>query len=445
MPFTEDQIKKIVHFFFKEHGNITKIQLCEETNLVASSSRAVVIVFSTGTKKNLHIKLCEDGKTPGYLNDKLKIFEREEFFYKDLLPKMITFQEENKTTKDSAGSNLKSMFFPFHGSETTIGLGSLLILDRFTPDEYFVTKPEEFYTLQQIHLCMKMIASFHATSYAMKIKQGIHWKGYSLYLPDALFNEASVDVSKAYFSNMFANNLKILRAIKSEIQAQNKLVKNCILSFNSLSLGVLERLENIIPNLPEILSKTLECSDELEIVTHGDFHMWNIAFSNQGEMDARFFDMQMMRATSGLVDVHHLLSQVCTPATRNQHLHKFLSTYHLSFKQKCLDLGLSESQISYTRERIDEEYIARSPWGFVFGFCFVLPRFLSNQQLSQDFYSKLDEFESSGAIVDWISKYASPNVWSVLEMYVDMVQIDDDLGTLNIMEKLGGINTVKSS
>lgn len=445
MPFTDDDLKNILNNLFKERdGNITEIQLSKEKNLVASSSRGAVVVFDNGIKKSLHIKLCEEGKTPGYLNSKLKIFDREEFFYKDLLPLMISFQEDNNVPK---GSNLdiESMFFSYHGSETIDSIGSLLVLDRFTPEEFFVTKPENFHTLQQIHYCMERIASFHATSLAMKIKQGINWKQYSPFLPDALFHKDSVDVSKAYFSNMFASNVKILRAIKSEVQAHNKLVENCILSFNSMSFGVLERLERIVPKLPEILSKTLECSSDLEIVTHGDFHMWNIAFSNQGEMDAKFFDMQMMRTTSGLVDVHHLLSQVCTPATRNQHLHEFLNTYFRSLKQGCLDLGLSESQIPYSRKRVDDEYISRSPWGFVFGFCFILPRFISSQQLASDFYAKLNDFEDSGAIVDWMSKNASPNVWSVLEMYVDMVQIDDDLGTLDIMEKLGGINIDQDS
>ena len=439
MPFTDDDLKNTLNNIFKEKGNITEIQVCEEKNLVASSSRGAIVVFDDGTKKNLHIKLCEDGKTPGYLNAKLKIFDREEYFYKELLPLMITFQEEENIPK-SSNLNIESMFLPFHGSETIDGIGSLLVLDRFTPEEFFVTKPEDFHTLQQIHHCMNRIASFHATSLAMKIKQGINWKLYNPYLPDVLFHKDSLDVSKAYFSNIFASNVKILRAIKSEVQSRNKLVENCILSFNSMSLGVLEKLELIVPKLPEILSKTLECSSDLEIVTHGDFHMWNIAFSNQGEMAAKFFDMQMMRTTSGLIDIHHLLSQVCTPATRNQHLHEFLNTYYRSLKQGCLDLGVSESEIPYTRKTVDDEYILRSPWGFVFGFCFILPRFISNQQLASDFYSKLNDFESSGAIVDWISKNASPNIWSVLEMYVDMVQIDDDLGTLDIMEKLGEID-----
>lgn len=437
MPFTEDKLREIVRGIFKENESITDIQVCKETSLIASSSRQVIVVFGNGTKKNLHLKLCEEGTTPGYLNSKLNIFEREEYFYKALLPEMVKFQTENKVT-GSSDSVVESMFFKCHGSETIEGIGSLLILDRFTPEEYFVTKPEEFHTVQQIHYCMERIASFHAVSYAMKIKQGIKWKDHSVFLPDVLFSNATAEVSKAYFSSIFASNLKILRAIKSEIQARNKIVENCILSFNSLSLSVLDRLEAIIPYLPEILSKTLECPDQLEIVTHGDFHMWNIAFSNCGKMEAKLFDMQMLRATSGMVDVHHLLSQVCTPATRNQHLHKFLGTYHGAFTQSCIDLGLNASQIAYTRKTVDKEYILRSPWGFVFGFCFILPRFLSKKQLSQEFYAKLDDFESSGAIVEWIAEHASPNVWSVLDMYVDMVQIEDDLGTLNAMEKFAG-------
>ena len=130
-----------------------------------------------------------------------------------------------------------------------------------------------------------------------------------------------------------------------------------------------------------------------------------------------------------------MISQVCTPATRNQHLYKFLNTYHQSFKQECLELGLQESEIDYSLETVNKEYVMRSPWGFVLGFCFILPRFLSSKQLSQEFYAKLNDLESSNSIVELISKHASPNVWSVLDMYVDMVQIDDDLGTLEIMEQ----------
>ncbi|XP_066919518.1 uncharacterized protein [Clytia hemisphaerica] len=436
MPFTEEQLKGFLENLLKGQGKIENVEFIHSTSLIASSSKGVIIQYANGTTKKLHLKLCEDGTTPGFLNDKLKIFEREEFFYSSLLPEMIKFQKENKTDEKLNHENsIKSLFFPYHGNHHVEGTGIVLVLDRFSPEEYFVTKPEEFHTLQQIHHCMKKIAAFHAVSYSMKIKKVVDWNNYSPYLPDVLFHPSTKDVSKTYFSSIFASNLKILRAIKEEIKNGNQLVEDCILSFNSLSAGILDRIEKLIPMLPKILTKTLECPDELLIVTHGDFHMWNIAFANKGEMEAKFFDFQMLRTTSGLVDVHHLLSQVCTPATRNQHLYKFLNTYHKSFKQECLDLGLEESQIDYSLEAINKEYVMRSPWGFVFGFCFILPRFLSSKQLSQEFYAKLNDFESSSSIVEWISKNASPNVWSVLDMYVDMVQIDDDLGTLEIMEK----------
>jgi len=433
MPLTDEDVKIMLEELFTK-SLIEKVNVEIGENRVASNSRSVAVILKDGGERNLFLKVCEDGFTSGNLNKVLKISDREIFFYNELFPKFLSFVKENAVKSQEI--DLESLFLHFYGSKSLEGKGSLIILEKFFSTNYFVTKPEEFFTLKQIHYCMKGIATFHATSYTIKQKENIDWLNYDPLLPDVLFHPSNAESSKTYFGNIFESNLKILGAIKEEIKKQNELVKDCILSFNSLSNGVLDRLKNIVPNLPQILYKTLDCPTDLCIVTHGDFHMWNVAFSNTGKMHTKFFDLQMLRATSGLIDVHHFLSQVCTPATRNMHLHKFLETYHSSFKESCLSLGLDESEIVYTKEVINKEYIVRSPWGFIFGFCFILPRFLSKKQLSFDFYSKLKEINESSDIIKLISENASLNVWSVLDMYVDMVQIEDDLGTLELMEKL---------
>lgn len=438
MSLTDEDLECVVRRLFPT-TQISQFTFEDGKNLLASNSRSVAVTSVDGRVRNLHLKLCEEDSNAGYLNREVKTHQKESFFYGELLPKLLAFYDE-KNASSVLEIDLKSLFINFYGSETVEGKGSVIVLDRFFPDEYYVGELEEFYTLEQVLYCMKGIAAFHATSYTMKQKGGFIRMDQNPLMQYLLFHKSNWDIVRKYFCLLFESNLKILEAVKMEASKQNALIQEeCAVKFDSLSPDILDRLKYIGENLPCVLCKTLDCPDDLSLLIHGDFQMWNIAFSKDEEntkMHAKFFDFQMTCVNSGMIDVHHFLSQACTPVTIKEHLPKFLDTYHDTFKKTCLGLGLAESEIAYTRDVIDEEYKLRFPWGFSLAFSFNLPRFLSNKQLSLGFFNELKEVSDSADVVELVSKKAGPNVWNALCMYVDMLQIEKDSGTLEMMEKL---------
>lgn len=420
----------IEQFEFVVEGDAEWEAVSEENGIrgIASGAKSAIVSLLDGKKLHLFIKCCEEGTISSFLNEGLGIFERESFFYSEVFPAMLEFEKSEKDFKVSDKS-LQSLCFKCFGCET-VNNNSYIVLEKFLPSDYYITKAEQFHTIPQIMYWMKSIALYHATSFCMKKRNKFQWDKHSL-VADKLFHPSNQNICDQHMSPYFVKHLKLLRAVKEEIHKRNKLVENCILSFETLCTSILERLEKLEPHLRQILSNSLSCPEELCVLTHGDFHMWNVAFSNKGQMEAKFFDFQLIRFTSGLIDVHHYLSQVSTPATRNKHLHSFLKAYHDSFKETCRAFGLEEEASAYSMETINKEYEMRSPWGFFFGFLFILPRFVS-----KDFYDLLDEKQESSEIIELLSEKGSANVWGVLDMYVDMMQIQDDIGTIELMEKL---------
>ena len=317
MSFTNEDLEGIIRNLFPT-TEYSQLVFEEGKSLLASNSRSATLKAKDGTIRNLHLKLCEEDSSAGYLNQKVKTHEKESFFHSELLPKLIAFYEEHKTKSNILDIDLKSLFVGFHGSETVEGKGGVIVLDRFSPEEYFVGELEEFYTLQQVHYCLKSIAAFHATSYTMKQKDGFIWMDQSPLMQHLLFHQTNWDIIHMYLSLLFQGNMKILEAVKKETSKQNSLIGDeCAAKFGSLSPNSFGRLQWVAKNLPAILLKTLDCPSDLSIVLHGDFQMWNIAFAkgnnNNDQIHAKFFDFQMTCASSGWPAVLEILESWKSP------------------------------------------------------------------------------------------------------------------------------------
>merc|ERR1712059_16677 len=160
-----------------------------------------------------------------------------------------------------------------------------------------------------------MGGTFHALSFAMKQKEGTDWVKQFPLLCDTLFLSHNKQLIDVVFAKPMAENIKILRAVYKALagdstRSQGRITQLC-------KWEDLETLVNLPNKYSDILSQVQEPQEPCAVVSHGDCHMWNMAFGQEVEDPSiKFFDLQLSRYTSGLVDVHHYLSQVTTPETR---------------------------------------------------------------------------------------------------------------------------------
>lgn len=396
---------------------------------IASNHDAVTIKLKDNVPDiNLFLKFCKEGSVPELFNIEISTFDKEVEFYERIFPALCKFEaDKKKTVKGNA--SLANMFFKFYGSGY-VKESFYIALERFSPDSFYVTAKPEFHSPAQINCVLKSLAVFHSTSYCMKHQCNIDFlKEYPL-LADKCFNPGHHEVTGPYFMGTYKQNISIMKAVLTEIKNGNSTLLEKGFSQINFTEDSIERLEKLSDMIMFILHNTLDCDDEFKVVCHGDFHMWNLAFPKNSNGDPRFFDFQIIRFSSAITDVHQYLSQVSTPTMRKEHLQDFLQTYYNAFLSSCQQFDLNDDLL-FTFDKMMKEYEYTAAWGFLYGFIFIMPRFVHS-----DFYASLKDAHNSHDIVKLLNEKGKPDVWNAINIYSDFLCEAGQLKTFDLMEKL---------
>ena len=346
----------------------------------------------------------------------LLTYDKEVGFYSEILPSLMNFEEElrgNGCEEGVKGLSIADMLVEFYGIGI-VGGNMCLVMERFSQEHFYVKVRNEFHEQNEVECALKHIARFHATSYAMKTVKKIHFPTAFPILTERLFHPECPAGIKAFFVSSFDANLKLVNAILHEVREGNPVVARFRPYVELLGGNFMDRLGALSGNLWPIMCRLATQEDHASVVCHGDFHMGNIAFHKNDMNTLKMFDFQVARYTSPLTDVLQYLYQVTTPQTRRQNCDHFLNMYRQSFNSTCASLGAGEHAAAvFTEEFLRGEYRRVSLWGFLYGFMFVMRRFVCG-----DGWAQLDGCRTSWEVVGVMDML---ELWDVVSVYFDLL------------------------
>jgi len=119
----------------------------------------------------------------------------------------------------------------------------------------------------------------------------------------------------------------------------------------------------------------------MALITHGDFHMWNIAFHTCRPEKLKFFDFQVTRFANPLIDIQIYLGQVSRAEQRQENQTTYLRTYLTTFLDTAKELGCCTAEDVLNEASLLEEYKRTYLYGFLLALRWNPPRFSEDDDM----------------------------------------------------------------
>ena len=296
-----------------------------EDDAVASLRDHAVVEFCDGSKKNFFLKVMRADSGAEQFENELHIYEREICMYTKVLPMLNEYEVNKEDVEVISTSTVDNLFPTFYGCGLIKGDLILVFEDILTNTGAFVTGKDEFHTNDQVNICLKHLGAFHAFSFALKLDRKISFLNDFPLLKDVLFLPEKKAFMEKNFDliGAFKKQLEINSAVLGELRRENPLIQRKLKA--TCTEDDIARLMNTTNYLYDFYHEELFTPAEpLSVIIHGDFHMWNVAFDGHSQA-VKFFDLQVSRYASPMIDVHHYLAQTTTAETRRKHLDGFLA------------------------------------------------------------------------------------------------------------------------
>ena len=405
-----------------DEKDISKITVwkAESANIcnVASSPTSAKIEYLSQQKPDLHVFLkgCLEGTMADTLNKALKLFDRETFFYTNVLPVYSQFLTKYLEKKN--------MFLEFYGLGKTTNAIYLLLQD-FNLGNYTVTGKRDFHNIDVIKNVMKNLAIFHASYFHVDSEVRCKWGEF------LSKSEVFLPCYRAYLENFFVGEfkkvLRVTQIISEEVGKGNEILKNH--GIKSVSNDLLLTVSGFSNEIMNIFFKIATRRNDFSCLCHGDFHMWNIAISKESKENLKFFDYQAIRITTLVTDILQYLYQVSSPKFRQEHLMELLEIYCNEFNDFCRRSGIGKY---LEKGELYKEYRYVSMWGFLYGFTFVLRRFIA-----EDFFDCINNVNSTKEVVLILKEKSLTNeIWDILNLYHDLINEAEEIGSFRYIKEI---------
>ena len=258
---------------------------------LASNTKSLKLDLLDDSVRHLFLKIRREGSGEENLDKVFGLFNREKIMYGTILPMLFQFQKEN-SIKDPE-IQLETMFPKYYGAGL-VNQDLFLVFENVLQDTgRYVTGKQDFHSKDQILLAMKELATFHGVNFCFQLKSNRKLLAEFPVLEEPVFHPDKVDHIRSYFQGFFLKHLQIIKAVRKEYLNDNQTVLAKIDRICSE-----EKLDELIGNSGRLMEDIYDLlkPDHNSVVTHGDFHMWNIAFQGKDPaLQAIFFDLQVGR------------------------------------------------------------------------------------------------------------------------------------------------------
>jgi hypothetical protein len=332
-----------------------------------------------------------------------RFFEKEVYFYNKIVP---TFHEfELKYNNSNSLLQIPDCYYAYSD-----GKNDFLLLEDLIETGYDMFNRLNGLDNKETKEILKVLAKFHAFSYAMKALEPENFKKISQ-LKEPYF---SPDQEKRI--GQYSYNLARLyyRAVEDELKNTEYLIK----------------YENFIKN-KEILYKNQMKLVEIKepaVLTHSDIWLTNVMYKNiNNEIHIKIIDHQMTRYGSPIIDISSLVFNCLTSQQRNNMggVTNILQIYHTELENAMKQLGAPQNAIISLQE-LFEHWKSVGAIGFVYAMELV-PLSLVECDQVQD----LDRVEGENAIpLEDLTQFSDITDIQGKKRLVDLLKLAVDEGMI---------------
>ncbi|CAH0550374.1 unnamed protein product [Brassicogethes aeneus] len=255
-----------------------------------------------------------------------KVFEREVFVYKHVLPAFRQLEVNNRVVGDKTFTNYAKCY------KTSLeNLEEVLIIENLS-SEYKLWKKNVPLDDNHIKLVLQNYAKLHALSFVLKNENPALFDTFKSNSEDVYMDIIKKCGTAGIIRNLISRVLKS-ESVRKDLKTFEKLTK-----FQSEVIDVMSDLINI------------QASGDYGVVGHGDNWTNNMLFKYENSnglnelQDVKFIDWQLSRFGSPVLDLSYFL---CTSSGKEslKGLNKLLKVYHSRLTQQLAYFKLDVEQI----------------------------------------------------------------------------------------------------
>ncbi|XP_011702312.1 PREDICTED: uncharacterized protein LOC105458579 [Wasmannia auropunctata] len=339
---------------------VPKIRITEATNkgdnYVSVVYRATIEGIQGGEVKKIQLILKTTSQTYDsneFLNSNrvTKLFQREIFFYREVLPIFKQTFWEHGGTIDR---------FPILHDVNDESGKEILLLENLTPQGFVMAK-SKIMDYPHLSLAMRCLGEFHAYSFITRAANPASFEKLQR-IEEPLFNEQS------------DRNENDESMMKTVIETIFKILANEDKHYS-------ERYQQFLENMQQCMIDATDgkAAEPYAVVNHGDYWTNNMLFKYDKEgnpCDLRFLDLQICRYASPVLDLVYLLFCCCTQETRRKHFDQVIHEYYETLS-KCIEKAGYDPNILFPYEVLSQHFTKFGKFAAMMA-TFVLHIFTSN-------------------------------------------------------------------
>jgi len=381
----------------------------------ASGSLKATATMADGQVLHLFVKKCRQDSQEAEWNAKLGIFHKECAFFEEILPRLLAHAPGHAAVR----------FLPKFVAAGNVNHEAHIVFEDFSHGTGLAPPAkEEYLQAEDVVKCMHAIGVFHSLS-----RTSYNWPrvlASSDFLRDRMCAEENEEALKPLFCYLAERNLAILTKLV-RMKLAGGAASMAFKVPESITLTNLDRLRGLCENFITAMRACRLATDApVDVLTHGDFHMWNVALAADRK-DIMMFDFQVVNHGPFACDLHQFLSQTVKSSVRRERIRDFLLAYRLAFLSNCND---EETKRVWTEENVTKEYSDRSPVGLAYGLSFILRRFVSGSDETLKRAAASDKDEEAAQI---LLEAGGEGVWEVVN---DLLILLDEYISYGVIEKI---------
>ncbi|XP_030040535.2 uncharacterized protein LOC115455887 [Manduca sexta] len=273
-----------------------------------------------------------------------EFFKNEINFYEKVLPELITFQSGRNVAEPY--DKYVNLFLAYSD-----GTNDVICLEDASLENFGCAVRQEGIDYEHCKITFKVLAKFHALSFAMKDQQ-----------PEK-FQKISTELFETYYHdrlwNWYSRFWKRICGIA--IDAVEKEYPNSIYVERLKKFAVPERYQDMI----DAATKTTATA----VISHGDSWTNNFLYKYEDSrpVDAKIIDFQLSRCASPVLDLTFAIYACTSQDLRLKYYEELLKYYHDVLSKEIRDMGSDPEKI-YPWSLFMDEIQKYSYFGLAFSF-----------------------------------------------------------------------------
>nr|XP_021198182.2 uncharacterized protein LOC110382040 [Helicoverpa armigera]XP_021198183.2 uncharacterized protein LOC110382040 [Helicoverpa armigera]XP_021198184.2 uncharacterized protein LOC110382040 [Helicoverpa armigera]XP_049706343.1 uncharacterized protein LOC110382040 [Helicoverpa armigera] len=348
---TKDRLSKALTDWFNEPHTFTHWEYVSETGKGDSYLSELIRIRIHGMNQNEvanHVQVILKN-IPKSISRRLtfrsaEFFENEINFYEKVLPALLEFQS-SKNVKDPFDKYAR-LFLTYSD-----GTNDVICLEDASIYNFGSAVRQEGIDIDHCKLTFKVLAQFHALSFAMKDQK-----------PEE-FNKIKTQVRELYYHDrLWGWYTRFWKRISGiAIDAVEKEYPDSIYVEKIKKFAVPERYQDMI----DAATKT----GDNGVISHGDSWTNNFLYKYVQEkpVDAKIIDFQLSRCATPVLDVAFMIYGCTTQDLRDKHYEDLLKYYYEVLSTQIREMGSDPSKV-YSWELFMSEIKKYSFFGLAFSF-----------------------------------------------------------------------------